>query len=70
MLLFLGMKILLLLQEDEDSNSSEGNSQNDKTLQKTWDAVHDDETKDCSTYSTCCPGDIASLYAHELQRLL
>lgn len=70
MILLLGMQSFLLLEEDKGCTSGEGNSKNYQPSHKAKDAVHDDEAEDGSTYGTCRPGDVTSLYAHELKRLL
>ena len=70
MILLLGMQSFLLLEEDKNCTRRERNSKNYQTCHKPKYAVHNDETKDRSTYGTSRPGDVTSLYAHELQRLL
>lgn len=70
MILLLGMQSFFLFEEDKNCTRREGNSKNYQTCHKPKYAVHDDETKDGSTYGTCRPGDVTSLYAHKLQGLL
>ena len=70
MMLFLGMQLLLLLEEDKGCTSTVRNGKNEKTCHKTKDAVGDDEAENSSTNGTGCPGDVATLKSHKFKELL
>jgi hypothetical protein len=70
MVFLLGVQSFLLFEENKNRTNTNGGNEGDESGNEPEEAIHDDKADDGSTYSTCCPCDVATLNAHELQRLL